>query len=307
MRLVPCFPFFTDGPDGGAGGGAPGGVPGGAAPAPGPGPAAVAPPGGGSPAPGGAPGGTGGTPPPPSFSYGEDRSAWVPPDRFTALERNFSALQQRSERLQRMIAAAEGFTRETELDPRIARARAGLREIMEPGHFQVLEALSKRLAQDPRALDSLFDSVPALRSGFEAGETRRGLETIDYMLDAAAKALNVTGGASKLTKFQTSMLANGFTNWVEADPKRIDRYAQGDGRRLATEYITDFQSGFAGPAARVASAPGGGQAAINGRLPAPPARGGVPVGGRPAAKLTEDQVHDNAFKNFTARLAGSRA
>lgn len=273
-----------------------------AAPAPSPAPPAVAAP---------APKPAGGIPPPvappakPTFTYEEDRSKWVKPEDHDRLQQDLRLQKSNAERFRRMIEAAEGFAPPgpgREIDPKAQTAFDAIMDVISqvnPALAQTLNFLSQLQEKNPRLLEQVFTRFPALDSGYQSVEQRRGLTAIDAVLSGAAQAMGTT--ADKLSPFQRSRLGNGFAEWVESDVNLQRRYAQDD-PTLVKDFLTEWTTGFAAPAARSAAAPDAEIARRAGRLPGAPRKGGVPVGGpgeRPKPK-NPDEVHQGAWDSFAA-------
>lgn len=240
-------------------------------------------------------------PAPTKYTYDEDRSKWVDPSAVSTLNEQLAQQRWEYERLKKMVEAGTGFKmpeRPEPEDPQLALAREGLLKILPPAWRQSLEFLASQLERDPKFLETL-GSVPQLRGTFEQGEFRRGLTVVDSIFDGAAKELGIT--PDKLTQFQKTRLGNGFTEWLQQDPKLVERYAQGDTTTLVTEYLNEWRTGFLGPGQRTRGAGPGDQSDRNRNLPGAPRQSGIPPSGTPPPKpKTEDEVHDNAWKQFRA-------
>lgn len=296
------FKVFSNVPgDPGSGGGpGPASVP---APAPSAAPAPAAPPSPAAPisaAPPASP-----APVTPEFRYAEDRSAWVPPDRFSQTEL-------RARQLQAMLEAGTGIRMQEpeNVDPRVQAARAALERVL-PGIGQFHSVMPK-LMQLQAAMDEHGITVEQLARLPEI------TSTTDMQWQAHARqvtgqifsALTAdTGGAEVAPEDRAEVVAS-FERWLRSDQSgvRTQRYLHGD-PSLPTEFVARFR-GFTGSFSRQAQADA--QAAAAARrvqgLPAAPSQGAAPVPGSsaPAGPRDIDSLNDSAWAAMTAgrRAAG---
>lgn len=250
-----------------------------------------------SPAPAGAqPAGTpppaSGTPPASQFSYTEDRSQWVPPDRFkkaelavnrTAAELNTlrSALQERD----RKIAALAGVTvpsaEETEAE-KVANAFYSLPQ------FAHLRHLTPELLQRVAQFVDQGSSLAEARDHVYNQQADRFLGSLD-----AAYAEEI--GAQSLTPGQMKKLHAAFGASMpdrQTDPEGFNafrqRYDSGD-ESLVVEFIKEYAADMLEPARRQATIP------IAQRRP-------VPRGGASAPVVQQKQKPDYSKMSVTEML-----
>lgn len=200
-----------------------------------------------------------------------------------------------------MLEAGTGVSlREPErLDPAIEEARRAFDQVY-PGASQLfdkLPILAKLLgALEAQRIDpeQLFSQLPSVMES--AGHTwqQHARTALTSIYGQIAKDF----GVDRLTPRQQSAVGREFMAWLSEDQTgaRVDRYSQSDPELLG-EFLTEYRSGFIDPLRRTADAGTMSRAGAVGRLPAAPRPGAAPAPA-PAAKLTPDQVHDNAWQTF---------
>lgn len=311
--LGPRFTVLFDTP-GDAGGGAGSGSPGGSATPPPSAPASPAPSGGAPPivaqpsgTPGQPPPSSAGTPPPSTrFEYPEDRGAWIPPHRLSEVAQRAQAAERRALTLQTMLEAGTGvrMREEQRVDPAVTEARQAFESVF-PGAGKLFDNLPKLMAfmealdkggVDPAMFSRLPDALQATDHQWE----QHGRRTLDTVFTAMAKDY----GATALSPYQQRVIGSAFTDWLQQDAARQDRYANAD-PKLTDEFLTEYRSGFVDPLRRSADADTIRRGQLNGNLPPAPRGGGQPP---PPAQPppTPEQVHDRAWATFAAAQAGGR-
>jgi hypothetical protein len=305
---VPTFTKLSEGPDGGGGGGpvtppagGPAPTPSGAPPAPSPSAVPPSPPSGTPPA---------GTPPPaPSaFTYPEDRSGWLPPDRAQSMAEQ-AAAQHRADaqRFRAMLEAGTGvqIREQEQIRPEIAQARQRL-DAVYPGMSTLMSAapVLMQIAQvlsENRIDPNLLAQLPNVSAGMEHQWERHAQSVLEPIHSAIAQDY----GLQNLTPRQARTITQDFIAWVEEMPERAQRYTRGD-RSLPTEYLDDYRSGFITPLRTQTGAAAVTAGSRVAGLPPAPRTSGIAPPPPPQAPLTEDQVHDAAWTQFNAALAGTR-
>jgi hypothetical protein len=312
---IPTFLTFlqvTD-PAAGGGGGAPGsGASPGAQPAgsggatPGASPGAPAP-GGGQP--GGAPGGAAGAAAAAAQKYAYDqefggRRDWLPPDKFNEVHNAYRTASARARQLEAMMKAGTGVELPgipEQVPPEIREARDAFGQVF-PG-VAALESHAQQIAEMPSRIEKLEQTITDLQQQLEFGWRRDGRQSLTSIQSAMSKEL----GVEKLSKFQSQVVGQAFQAFLESDETGalMDRYAYRD-PTLYDEFINEWKSGFFDPMRRLGQAGDASVAGVNRNLPRAPAVGGLPPSRPPAQPLTEDQVHDNAFRSFDAAVRATQ-
>lgn len=239
-----------------------------------------------------------GTPPPAPtrYEYEEDRSAWIPPDRFTAAEEARQRTEAERDRYRRIAEAAAGMgfpEPERPLAPEIAQARQTLERVL-PGITQFHQAMpylmqiAEQLQQarvDPRMFARYGDVVAST----DAGWRRHSSNVLKPIHTAIATSM----GMETLTKRQSNAATREFITWIDEDRSgaRESRYNDAD-ESLVAEFLDDYNQTFIHPLQRQ-PAGGPGAPAIPPRQTLPPApRGGGP--GAPPAPAAPPKDLDEA-------------
>lgn len=206
-----------------------------------------------------------------------------------------------NERLRAMLEAGTGY----KVPPAFRSAAEREEEEARAVLHKLLPGADKLFGRDLSKFFQVLDAIEQGQNPFGGPDPAQtmwdwhGQEVIRQVTDAYKSAL----GLKELTPFQARVVGNSFVDWVTNDKQNAARYTQRD-PTLIKSFIQEYQSAFLDPARRTREAPlvpGGGP-----RLPAVrPNRG--PAGGGPAPKpKTEDEVHDNAFRQFAAAVESSR-
>jgi hypothetical protein len=299
MRL-PSFAICYEEPGatGGAGGGAPAG-PGSASPGASGTPATSAP----APATG-APASTGatGAPAAKQYTYTEDRTDWVPRQRFQEINGRFRETEALVQRYRSMLEAGTGVkvpgAPPEPQDPAITEARNLILEKLVPELKPLLKLSPEQVDKMIRVVTEFPQLAESFQNSTQSHWDARGGQAIDHILTSVAKDF----GVEQLTPFQRQTVGNAFIGWLHAaGDERWARYAQND-NRLLDEFINEYRSGFFDPIRRIGQAPGAGTVRGNQRLPPAPRQGGTAGPGNNGARkpMTEDEVHDAAFRAWTA-------
>lgn len=314
MRRHAFTIYFNTPGDGGAGAGS--GTPGGPAPSD-PGgsaaggasgaPASATPSApGGAPAPGVTPpAGTGVQPPaaaPTQFSFPEDRSNWVPPTRIGEIAARTRQAELERDRFRAMLEAGTGvrMREEARVPPEVQEAQRVFASVF-PGVAQ-LESIAPLILQFMQAMQQggvrpeAFAQLPQVIESDGWRWAQQGRQTLDTIHAAVAKDY----GLETLTPRQQKVVGTAFMDWLQEDPARTQRYTLSD-PRLTDEFLTEYRTGFVDPLRRASDAAAMAGGNRNAGLPRAPRSGGmVPPPAAPAAPLTADQVHDNAWQAFNA-------
>ncbi len=323
-RLTPVlqFPRFTipDGDPGGgggapSGGGAPASAPSSGAPAgtpssaPGGSPGSGAPAGSGVPAPSipGAPAAAS----PSAFSYAEDRSQWIPPNRLSEVARRAQQFETEARQYRAMLEAGTGVTipgRPEPMDPETRQAQELFLQVFpqfaplvqNPKAIERLMAIAEQI-QDPAILARLPEAVTAADHSWQ----QHGRQ----VLGAIYKDIATDFGVAALEPRRQQAIGREFRAWLEAEPTRVQRYVQAD-PALTQEFVTDYRTQFIDPFRRAADAGQMQQGSRAAGLPPAPRGGGSGVpqaaGSAPPAARTADQVHDDAWNSFRAARASGQ-
>jgi hypothetical protein len=206
-----------------------------------------------------------------------------------------------------MLEAGTGvrIQEQQQIPPQVQAARRQLDAIY-PGMSAVME-VAEPLVQIARTLmenridPSSLAQLPNVFAGVEHQWERHAQSVLEPIHAAIAQDY----GLQNLTPRQARTITQDFIAWVEEKPERAQRYTRGD-RSLPTEYLDDYRSGFITPLrvnSGAAAVTAGSRAA---GLPPAPRASGIAPPPPPQGPLTEDQVHDNAWQQFNAALAGSR-
>lgn len=244
-------------------------------------------------------------PTPKTYSYSEDRSRWVDPQRAGELVRQLQERDYRLAQLNRMIEAGTGFKM-----PQPPTAEDREREQVRNFFRQVMPELSILERLKPEIIDQLEDFLnnerPTLRTGMSQLYARDGHAVLDELDTAVAKVYGVD--VDKLDPDTRNELTDQFIRWVEADPGRmaLSNRRQG-GVQLVDQFIKAWSARYVDPFRRAAAAPAVAQARANAGLPNPPKPSGmVAPGSAPRKPKTDDEVHDDAYRSFAAAMGGSR-
>ncbi len=218
-----------------------------ASPSPSPSPGSSASPGAPSPSPSA----------PSGFTYQEDRSRWIPPDRLTAAERATNLAAQRASQLEaelqaerRRVHALAGVTPQDPNAAELDKVRAGFAELYPNLH---------RMASiDPDRLERLLSAGESAEHVTRVQWDRHRDTYLGDIKSQVAQAL----GVDTLSPSQARKLVSAFKDAVP-DPMQapadrptnpeyhrfVQRYESGD-PTLAAEFVREFVGDFITPAQR---------------------------------------------------------
>jgi hypothetical protein len=241
------------------------------------------------------------SPGPEQFSYGEDRSAYLSPDRVNELIRErVNRVGADRDRYRAMLEAG------TDVKIGVAPEQLSPEETEAQGVLMKLLGVTKEqlafLKENQEGLGKMLKRQPELESSQNTQWNAHGARALNDLNKAVATAY----GVEKLTKFQATNIGNSYANWIQSDGNLQQRYSWGD-PSLTSEFVTMWQQGFIDPSRRAAQAPVAATVAGNAGLPAAPAASGVVPGGAPAKPKTEDEVLDSGWQAMVARQKAASA
>ncbi len=232
---------------------------------------ATPPPAGATPPPAGA---AGATPPPSKYEYPEDRSAWVPPDKYKKAEglvnrtsAEIAKLRSDLEASNRRIAALAGITPPNADDAEAEKIANAFYSLPQFAHLKHLtpEFLTKvgQLVEQGASLSDARDHVYNQQA--------------DRFLGAMDRAFAEEIGAETLSPGQQRKLRAAFGAWIPDKQTQPDEHAAFDKRynagdeTLIAEFLKEYAAEILEPARRQATIP------IAQRRPVPRGGGGGPV------------------------------
>jgi hypothetical protein len=250
-------------------------------------PAAPAAPSGGqpsAPAPGAPAAGAPAAPAKPQFTYGEDRSNWVPSHVVRQRTEAAEKLQRDLDYERRRVAALSGVTMPTQPDPESDAIKQQFNKLY-PG-LAKLEAMADKLE---RAGNFDFEGI---QSSQQQVWVQHGTQVLSQL---AEKAKQAYGGADLPPK-TLGRIQRAFVSEVAEDPDMKARYESGD-MSIIDEFIKDYTTGVLDPYRRSSAA----AAAPNNLARRLPRGGGSSaiVGARPATlKPSDPGFHAAAFNRY---------
>lgn len=270
------------------------GTAGGSEPPAGGSPAAVTPPPSSATPPpaGGTPPPAGGTPPASQFTYAEDRSAWVPPDKYKKAEQLTNRTAGELEKLRndlkerdKRIAALAGITTPTAEQTEAEQVAAAFYSLPQFAH---LKGITPELLERVTRLADQSETLTEARDHVYNQQADRFLASLDTKFADEIGAQSLTEGQSKKLRaaFGASMPD------AKADPEAFaafkKRYDSGD-ESLIDDFVKEFASDLLEPARRQATIP------IAQRRP-------VPRGGPSAAVVQNKQKPDYSKMSVSEML-----
>lgn len=283
------FPLFHETPtDGGAGGGggAPSPSPAPAAPAPAASPAAPAPGSGAGPAAAPSP-----TPAAPSFTYGEDRSTWIPPHRLNEVTTRYRQEAEARRDLERRYRALAGLEQPRNTEHDAVRAQ-----------FSTVFPELAPLLQHPDQLQRVLALVQSGQLNEIAGTTQaywaRHAQQVSRDL-VTRYAASVGVEPSTLGPRATNRMALQLKAFIEEDQTgdRQYRFEMGD-PSLVEECLADMQGMFVEPVRRSTATAAARTVEQNRRLPEAGARGAVPPAAAAPAGPIDRKARREAARQF---------
>jgi hypothetical protein len=200
-----------------------------------------------------------------------------------------------SDDLAQQVAALQ--SRLAELEPVAAQA-AVLREIVaRVAGLEPTAAAPRRPPQEQQVLDRLYQLIPELPKVLQLADVAEQLRSLpevvrswqqrevaywdrvaqshfDAIYQRAAETLTGRPEPGKLDELARAALRHAYVAWIKADPERVDRYTQADGR-LIDEFWQAYRAAAVDPLIR--NAPASRSATPATRQP----RGGSAVGVEP--------------------------
>ncbi len=218
------------------------------------------------------------------------------------LQTEITSTKTELKRLQRLVGASLGI-----VDPDAPGQPKVLSDREKAIQARILELVPwlknlQGLSEKAESLAGLAESAP----DFERQTKQYWGRVAQQMLDGmeASIAPLILGEGKKATDLSPEMKARyrvDFFNWVQADPKRVDRYEAVD-RSLVDDYRKELDDYFVGPVRRQYGAGVVTRQKQVAKLPVGGNSSAPVAGGKPKPKLAdEDAAADAAWTNFQER------
>ncbi len=225
-------------------------------------------------------------PAPPSFSYKEDRSNWVPSHVVRQATEQRAKIEAQLQYERERVAALSGVKMPTAPDPDADAIRSQFAKYY-PG-LSKMEAMQEKIE---KLLGYDFEGIQKSQEQAWQVAGNQALATFENKVKA------VYGGADLAPK-ALQRITTAFAHEVQNDPETRERYNSGD-MSIMDDFIKEYTSGILDPYRRSTAAAAAPRPNFAARLP----RGGgssAIVGARPAAlKPSDPGFHEAAFKRFT--------